>query len=250
MSFGLARGRELDPTGVGVTVEELPPLPDSVVTDPSSATVDPRRWFPEPERPFEIEIGCGKGTFLLQQGEAEEGRRRTGGRGANILGIEWAREFALYTADRVRRRGLPNIRVLNADATEFLHWRVPTGIVEVVHLYFPDPWPKKRHHRRRTVQDRFMEDCRRVLTARGELRVVTDHDGYWEWMEEVFNRWTDGAGRELVGEDKNGRPGGFERVEFDRPESALEGEVVGTNFERKYRREGRPFHAAVLRKRG
>lgn len=228
MSFGLGRGRTLDPGAVGVSERELPPLGD----DPGApgSRVDPRAWFPDPSRPFEIEIGSGKGAFLLQQASQDPQ--------TNYLGIEWAGEFYAYTADRVRRRGLANVRVLHGDATEFLRWRVPDGIARVIHLYFSDPWPKKRHHKRRVVQDRFLEDAHRVLAPGGELRIVTDHDAYWEWMEEHFARWApeDGSGK-------------FERRPFAPPESAGSGEIVGTNFERKYAREGRPFHAVTLRAR-
>jgi tRNA (guanine-N7-)-methyltransferase len=226
MSFGLSRGRELKAGEVGLTREDLPPLPDNLTGDLAGARLDPRAWFGHPERPLEIEIGSGKGTFLLQQAALEPG--------INFLGFEWAREFWLYAADRVRRRGLENVRLLNDDAAEFLHWRCPDAVARVIHLYFSDPWPKKRHHRRRVVQDRFLEDARRVLLPGGELRIVTDHDEYWTWMQEHFGRWT---------------PSRFELLPFDRPGSASEGELVGTNFERKYRQEGRPFHAAVLRKR-
>lgn len=250
MSFGLGRGRALDPGAVGLTADDLPPLPDRLFAlrpegepgpppeDVRAAWIDPRGWFPRPELPFELEIGSGKGTFVL-----EEGVRRPD---VNFLGVEWAREFYLYAADRVRRRSLANVRLLNADATEFLHWRMPSGIVGVIHLYFSDPWPKVRHHKRRVVQDRFLADAHRALAAGGELRIVTDHDEYWAWMEDHFARWCgDGAPGPGAG------PGRFDRVPFEdahRPGGAGEGELVGTNFERKYKREGRPFHAAVLRK--
>lgn len=210
------------------TAEEFPPLPDDIITNPLAGRLDIRAWFPHPERRLEIEIGSGKGTFLVQQASLTPE--------TNYLGIEWAREFALYTADRVRRNRLPNVRVLNTDAAEFLHWRVPDAVAAVVHLYFPDPWPKTRHHRRRIVQQRFLHDVHRVLTPGGELRVVTDHDGYWEWMQREFAAVTTGDAPL------------FQLLPFERPNSAREGELVGTNFERKYRREGRPFHAAVLRK--
>ncbi|MGE3107815.1 MAG: tRNA (guanosine(46)-N7)-methyltransferase TrmB [Phycisphaerales bacterium] len=226
MSFGLSRGRELEAAPVGVTDAELGPLPDEIVRDPLSARVDPRTWFEHSDRPFEIEIGSGKGTFLLHAAGVQPER--------NFLGIEWAREFWLYTSDRCRRAQVRNIRTLNTDASEFLHWRVPDGVVEVIHLYFPDPWPKSRHHRRRIVQDRFLEDCHRVLSGAGELRVVTDHEGYWAWMQEHFLR-------------VRGRL--FDAETLRRPEGVPEGELVGTNFERKYRREGRPFHSVTLRKR-
>lgn len=229
MSFGLDRGKGFNIGEAGIEATQLPPMPDA----PSSrelARLDPRAWFEHPERPFEIEIGSGKGTFLVQQAEIEPN--------TNFLGFEWAREFWAYAADRVRRRALRNVKLIHADATEFLHWRMPSGIARVIHLYFSDPWPKKRHHKRRVVQDRFLEDAHRVLLPEGELRIVTDHDDYWEWMEEHFARWApaDGSGR-------------FLRQPFEKPASASAGEVVGTNFERKYAREGRPFHATVLKRR-
>lgn len=237
MSFGLGRGRTLDPGQVGLTAEDLGPLPDEIVQNPDAARLDPRSWFADPSRPFELEIGSGKGTFLVQQAARQPG--------TNFLGIEWAREFYAYAADRIRRRQLGNVLMLNADATEFLRWRCEGGIAKVIHLYFSDPWPKKKHHRRRVLQDRFLEDCRRVLLPGGELRIVTDHADYWSWMEQHLARWTV-AGSEGVPASIAGVP--FTRHEFAPPESAGDGELVGTNFERKYRDEGRPFYAAVLRK--
>ena len=214
---------------IGISPQELPPLPDTVARDPSSGRIDPRQWFEHPDRRFEIEIGSGKGAFLVQQSALTPE--------TNYLGIEWAGEFYAYCADRLRRRAVSNVRMLHADATEFLHWRVPDASAHVIHLYFSDPWPKTRHHKRRVVQDRFLADVQRVLVAGGELRIVTDHDAYWSWMQDHFIRWapTDGSGP-------------FEQRPFEKPESASENEIVGTNFERKYARENRPFHAIVLRR--
>lgn len=232
MSFGLSRGRTLDTGAVGLFASDLPPLPDDLAANPRAAWTDPRAWFPVPDRPFELEIGSGKGTFLVQQGALQPD--------TNFLGIEWAKEFASYAADRIRRRGMDNVRLLCADATEFLRWRVPDGICRVIHLYFSDPWPKRRHHKRRVVRDRFLADAHRVLEPGGELRIVTDHDEYWAWMEEHFDRW--------CAPDQGESVPRFERLPFEPPESAGETEVVGTNFERKYKREGRPFHAVILRR--
>ena len=186
---------------------------------------DPRAWFAEPSRRFEIEIGSGKGTFLLQQAGLEPT--------TNFLGIEWAGEFWAYAADRVRRVGLSNVRLLRGDATDFLRGRVPDAVASVIHLYFSDPWPKTRHHKRRVVQDHTLREFHRVLAPGGELRIVTDHDALWAWDVEHVERASDI----------------FERRAFARPASAGEGELVGTNFERKFRREGRPFHAMTLLKR-
>lgn len=272
MSFGLGHGRTLDDARgvVGVSESELGPVPDSVLTDPESGRVDPRGWFAAPERPFELEIGSGKGTFLVQQCEHEPG--------TNFLGIEWAGEFYQYAADRIRRRrdagSHANVRMLHGDATEFLRWRCPSGICRVIHLYFSDPWPKSRHHKKRVVQHRLLADAWRVLEPGGELRVVTDHADLWAWDLAHFESWVgDGTDFGVVRGAAAGRmdtarglvpsmPGGvaslreampappFDLVGFDRPVSAGDGEVVGTNFERKFIAEGRSFNAAVLRKRG
>jgi tRNA (guanine-N7-)-methyltransferase len=217
------------PGVVGIARHELPNLPDDIAARPDGGRVDPRRWFADPSRPLEIEIGSGKGTFLLGQARAHPE--------LNLLGSEWEGEFYGYTADRVRRAGLKNVRVLHADATEFLRWRVPDGILSVIHLYFSDPWPKKRHFKRRVIQDRFLLDAHRVLVPGGELRVVTDHDDLWEWDLEHFTRVT-GAGpsgaREL-----------FEMRPFVPPAWVGEGRLVGTNYERKFAAE-RPAHSCVL----
>ncbi|MEX2219689.1 MAG: tRNA (guanosine(46)-N7)-methyltransferase TrmB [Phycisphaerales bacterium] len=260
MSFGLGRDRTLVPGEVGLTRADLPPLPDDLAANPAAARLDPRGWFPDPTRPLEIEIGSGKGTFLIQHAAAHPQ--------TNFLGFEWAREFWLYACDRIRRRGLSNIRLLNGDATEFLHWRCPDGVATVIHLYFSDPWPKTRHHRRRVLQDRFLADAHRILVPGGELRIVTDHDEYWEWMREHFARWagprSDAGPMSDVGcgmsDGQDSAPSltsdirhptsdiPFQLLPFQPPASAPAGELVGTNFERKYAREGRPFHAAILRR--
>jgi tRNA (guanine-N7-)-methyltransferase len=221
---------------VGLSLADLPPLPDTIRSDRKAGWLDVRAWFERPEAPLEIEIGSGKGTFLVQEAQARPG--------TNFLGVEYAHEFYAYAADRLRRRGLGNVRLLYADAMEFLRWRTPDGVARVVHLYFPDPWPKARHHKRRMVQDEVLAEVHRVLAPGGELRIVTDHADYWAWMEERFARWCDplreGARFERREWGESARPGAA---------GEGEGEIVGTNFERKYRREGRPFFAAVLVRR-
>ena len=133
MSFGLARGKALDVGGVGIEMRTLP--------SPDDGLIDPRSWFEDPSKPLEIEIGSGKGTFLLQ-----EAKQRSE---VNYLGFEWAGEFYRYAADRIRRNHLNNAKVVYGDATEFLKFWCKEQIADVIHLYFSDPWPKKRHHKRR-----------------------------------------------------------------------------------------------------
>lgn len=252
MSFGLGHGRELDDASgvVGVTREEFPTLPDAALTDPLAGRLDPRGWFSDPARPFEIEIGCGKGTFILETAKAHPG--------VNFLGVEWAREFYLYTADRVRRAALANVRLLRTDASEFLQWRCASGIARVIHLYFSDPWPKTKHHKNRVVQHRFLAEAWRVLVPGGELRIVTDHAELWAWCREHFAVWTQGpaftefaAAKPFAAGVLPQIPAGsapFEMLAFTPPEWVGEGELVGTNYERKFSTGARSANAGVLRR--
>jgi tRNA (guanine-N7-)-methyltransferase len=171
------------------------------------------------DNPVELEIGMGKGTFLTEQAKARPD--------VNFFGIEWARWFWRYASDRLRRNGCTNARTVRAEASFFLTEFVPPESLSVLHIYFPDPWPKARHHKRRLIQEKFMPVAHRALKPGGRIQVVTDHQGYWEDNIEPVIRAAKG----------------FEVVDYNRPGSANEGEFVGTNFERKYRREGRPFYA-------
>ena len=198
--------RSKQTTGFGIEPSELPSF--------DQGRIDPRDWFDDPACRFEIEIGCGKGTFLVQQSPLRPE--------VNFLGVEKALEYWRITADRARRRELANVRVLRADAGEFLRFWCADEVAAVIHVYFCDPWPKKRHHKRRLIQDQTLQDLHRVLVPGGELRLVTDHEDLWAWYE-------DHAARHVHL---------FQRREFDKVESADEGELVGSNFERKYRREG------------
>ena len=169
------------------------------------------------DHPVEIEVGMGKGTFVTEQAKARPD--------VNFLGIEYARWYWRYASDRLRRNRCLNARAVRAEALYFLREFLPEASVSVLHIYFPDPWPKKRHHKRRLIQPPFMQIVNRILMVGGRLQVVTDHLDYFEHIEQV----TRGAGLQVV--------------DYNRPGSAGDGEFVGTNFERKYAREGRPFFA-------
>ncbi len=242
MAYHVSRRKPLLTEGVGLDITQLPPH--------EQGRIDPREWFaerslghealglgeqkgattsaqgPTPKAsPFHIEIGSGKGTFLVQEAKALPG--------ANFLGIESAGEFFRYAADRIRRHQLANVRMMRGDAVEFIRFWCADAVADVIHLYFSDPWPKKRHHKRRVVQDASMAEFHRVLTPGGELRLVTDHAELAKWYEEHATR----------------HAYLFERLPFTPPASAQPGEVVGTNYERKFAVEGRPIHAMTLRKR-
>ncbi|MDB5290997.1 MAG: trmB [Phycisphaerales bacterium] len=196
--------RQLIVEPVGLNVETLP------------KPLDWRELFGN-DHPVELEIGSGKGTFLTEQARARPE--------VNFFGIEWANWFWRYASDRLRRNNCLNARTVRAEALFFLREYVPDASLSVLHVYFPDPWPKKRHHKRRLIQPPFMEQAQRILTLGGRLQIVTDHKDYFEHIELTV------------------QASALKVIEYNRPGSAAEGEFVGTNFERKYRREGRPFYA-------
>lgn len=167
--------------------------------------------------PVELEIGSGKGTFLLARAAARPE--------LNFLGIEWAKGYGTYAADRVRRAGLTNVRLLCADAADCVQRRLAERSLWRIHVYFPDPWPKRRHHRRRLLQPAFLAAARRCLVVGGQLVIVTDHLDYYRHIQALL------AGAE-----------GLAVVPLPRM-SDKEGELVGSNFERKYIAQGRPFYA-------
>ena len=219
MTRSLPSATRLDVTGYGYQAEDFHPAGEAPRPED-----DPRRWFDHPERPFELEIGSGKGTFLIQEAPHRPEH--------NFLGIEWMMAFWRYAADRARRRGVQNVRMLHADAVEFIRQRVTNESIHTFHLYFSDPWPKSRHHRRRVVQYATLQEFHRVIEPGGTLRIVTDHDGLWEWYEEHVTRCPL-----------------FEREPYEPCVSAKPGELVGSNFERKFIPEGRHFRGMTLRRK-
>ena len=174
--------------------------------------------------PVHIEIGAGKATFLLNQARAQPDD--------NFLGIEWARKYYRYAVDRIGRWGLTNVRIIRTDAAAFLADFVPDNSVNFFHIYFPDPWPKKRHHKRRFFCPANLEQLLRCLKKDGQLRIATDHADYFEQIQKL-----------IAVQDER-----LEEIEFFPTAGADRGEWVGTNFERKYIKDQRPIYTLAVRR--
>jgi tRNA (guanine-N7-)-methyltransferase len=203
----LSRGKSEEWDTTGILLDE------SVATEPNY--VNSGRLF-DNKSPLELEIGTGKGNFLLARAQSRPEM--------NFLGLEWARPYAAYAADRFRRNDLHNVRILRADAGPFVKNRLAEGSIWRVHIYFPDPWPKQRHHKRRLIQPGFISQVHRVLQPGGQLIIVTDHLDYFHQIRSVL---------------QNAK--GFATIPFPRMTDNA-GEIVGTNFERKYIVQGRAFY--------
>ncbi len=124
------------------------------------------------QAPLEIEVGSGKGLFLARAAQAEPGHA--------FLGLEISGKYARHAAAELALRASRNGRVVHGDAVRVFRERLADETVEAVHVYFPDPWWKQRHRKRRVLQADFVRDVRRVLRAGGSLHFWTDVAEYFQ----------------------------------------------------------------------
>jgi tRNA (guanine-N7-)-methyltransferase len=171
-----------------------------------------------------IEVGSGRGTFLVNQAKLSSD--------VNFLGIEWASRYYRYAVDRIGRWGLTNVRMIRTDAAILIAESVADNSVDCFHIYFPDPWPKKKHHKRRFICPSNLERILRCLKKDGTIRIATDHAGYFEQIQEVLDARTDV----------------LQEIDFLPTAGVGIGEWVGTNFERKYLKEQRPIYTIAVKK--
>jgi tRNA (guanine-N7-)-methyltransferase len=167
--------------------------------------------------PLEVEVGSGKGLFLATAAASAPQRC--------WLGIELATKYARYAAARLARAGLTNARVAHADALVVFRDRVADASLAAVHVYFPDPWWKARHKKRRVMSPAFLRDVERTLLPGGSLHFWTDVAEYFDSTLELLASET-----RLVGP----RP-----VPDHVPEHDLD---YRTHFERRMRLHGAPVY--------
>ncbi len=186
---------------------------------------EPIRWEAlfGADRPVELEIGSGKGLFLANAASNRPGH--------DFLGVELSRKYARLAAERLIKRGLVNVKIWPGDAREVLAHLVPPASLRAIHVYFPDPWWKLRHKKRRVFTASLVTAVMRGLEPGGGLHVATD-------VEEYF-----GVIRGLVAAESG-------LVELSTPkEQEPEHELdYLTSFERKFRIEGRAIYRAAYRK--
>ncbi len=129
-------------------------------------------------QPLEVELGSGDGSFLAQWAAAWPHR--------NFLGVERLLGRLRKLDRKGRRAGLSNLRLMRIEAAYFLEYLLPPATVQALHVYFPDPWPKRKHRKNRLVNERFPELAARVLAAGGTAYLRTDDEDYFQQMQEVF----------------------------------------------------------------
>lgn len=171
--------------------------------------------------PLEVDLGCGDGSFICALAERNRDR--------NFLGIE---KLAGRVAKTCRKAAsLENVRVLNVEIAYAVRYLLPPESVATFYLLFPDPWPKRRHHRRRIVSQEFLDSVHRALVAGGLLRIATDEQDYFKQIQCVYS-----------GNKRDGlKPSSFEIVSDDL-------DLPLTKFERRFRDQGLPIYRLSLRK--
>lgn len=133
--------------------------------------------FPKPQ-PLEVELGCGDASFLVECGRRHPER--------NFIGVERLLGRIRKLDRKGRCAGLVNLRGVRIESSYFLQHLLPPHSASVLHVYFPDPWPKKRHHNRRLINAQFPELACAVLAPAGVVYLRTDNEEYFAQMTEVF----------------------------------------------------------------
>jgi tRNA (guanine-N7-)-methyltransferase len=167
----------------------------------------------------DVELGSGKGRFLLELARARPER--------NLLAVERAAKYHRLCCERAAKRGLVNVRLIRTTAEDLLLRLLQPRSVETFYVLFPDPWPKKRHHKRRLFKPEILAAMAQALAPDGRLLVKTDHPGY----------------AEVIGPMLEAEP----RLEPVNATTAFGGLPL-TGFEHKYLDQGRPIFSFAARR--
>jgi len=167
------------------------------------------RLFNQPQ-PLEVELGCGDASFLVEYARQNPGR--------NFIGVERLLGRISKLDRKGRRAGLANLRGVRIESSYFVQYLLPPHAAAALHIYFPDPWPKKKHRRHRLINEGFPALARAALASEGVVYLRTDDPDYFGQMNEVF-----AASRE-----------------FGKAETPVELMNVLTDFERDFNAKGIP----------
>jgi tRNA (guanine-N7-)-methyltransferase len=185
--------------------------PANLVYDLTSIVqqIDLAALFPQ-ARPLEVELGCGDASFLADYARRHPER--------NFVGVERLLGRMRKLDRKGRRAGLTNLRGVQIESSYFLQYLLPPGLASALHIYFPDPWPKKRHRKNRLINESFPQLAGTTLVPGGVVYLRTDDEDYFAQMTDVF-----GASRE-----------------FQRTETPSELAELLTDFEREFHARGIP----------
>lgn len=166
--------------------------------------------------PLEVDLGCGDGAFLVAMAERRPKR--------NFLGIERMRGRVEKVCRKAAKIG--NVRVLHLETSYAVRYLLPENAVETFYLLFPDPWPKRRHQRRRVATSEFLDAIHRALRRHGVLHIATDDRNYFEQIRRVARSDPRFSGLDHSGDDS----------------------LPATRFQKRFEERGAPIYRLTLRK--
>ncbi len=215
MTFPLSAFDNVTESSAHKAVSSLLYQPQSVVE-----RLRPVEMFPV-DQPLEIELGAGDGSFIVQHASRHPGR--------NFIAVERLLGRLRKTDRKGQRMGLRNLRAVRMEASYFLEFMVPEASASAIHVYFPDPWPKRRHRKNRLINEEFAKSAAGALSEGGIVHLRTDDADYFAQMKQVFDNASE-----------------FSATETD---SALASTI--TDFEREFTRRGVPtLRASFAKVRG
>ncbi len=176
------------------------------------------------DQPVELDIGCGRGLFLFNAALTTPQ--------ANFVGLEIDYREGRRTATRLMKQDLPNARVIGGDCRTLLTEMITPGSVQAAHVYFPDPWWKKRHHKRRLFNDEFTVMLARILRPAGLVHHWTDVADYFGMAQALMDHHPD-----------------FTRCPTPVEREATSDMDYHTSFERKKRKLGLPIYRGLWQRR-
>ena len=194
----------------------------------NASIVTPASWtrqlnlqdlYQEPGAPLEVDLGCGKGRFLAARAKQNPD--------VNYLGVDRLLVRLRKFEKKIVRHTLANVRLLRVEASYAVEHLLPPDSVSACYLFFPDPWPKRRHHRRRLINDAFLNSLNRIMRRGGSIHIATDHANYFEGIRDCFGQ----------------------RAEFEETSRLVPSEQEQTEFERIFITNGDAIGRCSYKKR-
>lgn len=200
--------------------EKLASYPQYVVQDPENWRGRWQKRFGN-DQPIHVEIGSGKGRFVTEMAKAHPD--------INYIGIEIQISVISLALDRVIEADVPNLQIMRVDGGDLTNFFADHEIAQI-YLNFSDPWPKKRHEKRRLTSKRFLDTYRQILRPQGEIHFKTDNRGLFEYSLSSFSKYG------MV----------LEQVWLDLHKSDFEGNIL-TEYEEKFSAKGHPIYRVEAR---
>jgi tRNA (guanine-N7-)-methyltransferase len=209
------------------------------------AALDPEKIFGR-HAPLQVDLGCGDGSFLCDLAQKFPEK--------NFLGIERLSGRVAKACHKAHK--IDNVRLLQMETSYAVRYLLPPESVETFYLLFPDPWPKRRHHRRRIFTPEFLNSIHTALEDDGVLHIATDHLDYFQHIERLLSTPSVRTAPELDRLNRSSFPSGSLKVDRLNRSTSPAFEMVGqwepelplTKFEKRFRAQGAPIYRLALRK--